>query len=416
MQQDTLLNSILTSADIIFFSLDLHYCYIDFSTKHYETMKKIWGVEIAKNSNMLNCIQDEKDREKAKYNFDRALNGEKFTLKEDYGDNKLFRTSWEDDYFPIYENGVIIGVGVVVKDLSTEIDKERGEIFQKLINITKSGVVIADAGLEDNPIIFMNDAFETITGYSKDDVIGKNCRFLQGDDKDQPGINIMRKAILNQKSCEVKVKNYKKDGTLFYNLVVITPLFDDNGKLIYYAGFQNDITDLYLIQEKLNEQTYIDELTKAYNRKAFNERLANDIELFHRYNHHFSIAMFDIDNFKHINDTYGHDAGDKVLLELSNHIKSTIRKSDIFYRIGGEEFVILFYETSLENAIMLMEKIRISIQQLRIIKNEMITISVGLTQIDTKDDKNSIFKRADDLMYYSKLHGKNMISTITPHV
>ncbi len=93
MEDPSLINSILETSDIIFFALDNSYCYTKFSKKHYDIMGKIWNIDIAVNVNMLECINDNKDRKKAKDNFDRALKGESFTLKEEYGDNKLFRSS-----------------------------------------------------------------------------------------------------------------------------------------------------------------------------------------------------------------------------------------------------------------------------------------------------------------------------------
>jgi len=410
MEDPSLIDSILETSDIIFFALDNSYCYTKFSKKHYDIMGKIWNIDIAVNINMLECINDNKDRKKAKDNFDRALKGESFTLKEEYGDNKLFRSSWENDYFPIYQNAEIIGVGVVVKDLSLDIEKERREIFQKLLNMTKSGVTIADAQAEDMPLIFTNDAFETLTGYKRADSVGKNLRFLHGDDKEQSALKMIKDAIVNQKSCEVKIRNYKKDGTLFYNLLVLTPLFSDDGVLLYYAGFQNDITDLYQLQEELKRQAYMDELTHAYNRKAFNEKLTENMVFFKRYRRAFCIALFDIDDFKSVNDSYGHDMGDKVLVELSSHIHSTIRKSDLFFRVGGEEFIIIFHEISSTDAFDLMEKIRLSIENLRIIADRVVTISIGLTQVKEADDKDLIYKRVDDLLYKSKKTGKNRIS------
>ncbi len=154
----------------------------------------------------------------------------------------------------------------------------------------------------------------------------------------------------------------------------------------------------------------MDELTHAYNRKAFNEKLTENMVFFKRYRRAFCIALFDIDDFKSVNDSYGHDIGDKVLVELSSHIHSTIRKSDLFFRVGGEEFVIIFHEISSTDAFDLMEKIRLSIENLRIIADRVVTISIGLTQVKETDDKDLIYKRVDDLLYKSKKTGKNRIS------
>ena len=117
--------------------------------------------------------------------------------------------------------------------------------------------------------------------------------------------------------------------------------------------------------------------------------------------------MYDIDDFKKINDTYGHDIGDKVLVEITNEVKSIIRKTDFFFRIGGEEFVIIFAKTSLDEAYDIAEKIRINISKMQIIENEKITISMGITQAIANDNPQSIYERVDKLMYQSKRNNKN---------
>ena len=119
------------------------------------------------------------------------------------------------------------------------------------------------------------------------------------------------------------------------------------------------------------------------------------------------MALLDIDNFKVVNDTYGHDIGDKVLIKVSQIIKQNIRTTDTLFRIGGEEFVILYPKTLLDEAFSSAEKIRTLIKKENIIENHPITISIGLAQINENDNKDTIFKRVDDLMYISKKNGKN---------
>ena len=172
-----------------------------------------------------------------------------------------------------------------------------------------------------------------------------------------------------------------------------------------------DLTDLFEIQKKLEEQATIDELTKAYNRKSFNERLDEKIEMFKRYESSFCMALIDIDDFKVVNDTYGHDVGDKVLVRVCEVIRNNIRNTDLLFRIGGEEFVILYPKTFINEAFLSVEQIRNLIKNENIIENHPITISIGLTQINKNDDEDSIFKRVDDLMYVSKKNGKNRVTT-----
>lgn len=119
--------------------------------------------------------------------------------------------------------------------------------------------------------------------------------------------------------------------------------------------------------------------------------------------------MFDIDDFKTINDKYGHDKGDLVLKKVTKKIKSTIRESDYFFRVGGEEFIILFPEYDVDNSFLFAEKIRQEVEDLEIINGEVITISIGLVQVEKNDTIDTLFKRVDSLMYKAKQKGKNTI-------
>ena len=146
---------------------------------------------------------------------------------------------------------------------------------------------------------------------------------------------------------------------------------------------------------------------KEKNKKAYNERNQEKFHMFNRYQINFYIATFDIDDFKHINDTYGHDMGDKVLIEITNEIRNSIRKTDLLFRIGGEEFMIIFSKTVMQEAYKVVEKTRVDISNMSIIENEKITISIGITEVKKDDTPNLIYERADKLMYKSKKNGKN---------
>jgi len=123
------------------------------------------------------------------------------------------------------------------------------------------------------------------------------------------------------------------------------------------------------------------------------------------------MIIYDIDDFKYINDTYGHKVGDNVLVKMSALIKSLLRESDYLFRLGGEEFVILLTETNLENAKKVALKVCKSVEEnLKTITDNKITISVGVSEVNESDTEDTIFKRVDDLLYKSKLSGKNRVS------
>ena len=167
-------------------------------------------------------------------------------------------------------------------------------------------------------------------------------------------------------------------------------------------------------EEKLffKHESYTDTLTSLPNRKAYERRLQEKINLSKRYNTIFSIILYDIDKFKLINDTYGHDIGDKVLIEMSQLIRSTLRANDYIFRIGGEEFIIILPHTRNIEAKTTAEKIRKEVEtQLHSIENKTITISMGVTQYKIDDNAKTIFKRVDDYLYESKKNGRNRVTS-----
>ncbi|MGZ5049710.1 MAG: PAS domain-containing protein [Methylobacter sp.] len=139
------------------------------------------------------------------------------------------------------------------------VEKDSGLIPQVLAAILDecvNGVTLADPDLEDAPIVYANKAFERLTGYSQEEIVGHNCRFLQGDDRDQEARRQIAEAMKKHESVEVTLRNYKKDGTLFHNRLKITPLFDKKQRVIYYLGVQYDIT------RQVNSDNEIKELNK----------------------------------------------------------------------------------------------------------------------------------------------------------
>jgi PAS domain S-box-containing protein len=145
------------------------------------------------------------------------------------------------------------------------VEKDPGlipQILSKILDASVNGITLADPDQEDMPIVYANQSFERMTGYSQEEIIGRNCRFLQGDDREQEARHQLREAIQNCVPIEVTLRNYKKSGEMFYNHLALTPLFDNEGKLIYYLGVQYDVTaqvraeqEIQLLSERLAEMT-----------------------------------------------------------------------------------------------------------------------------------------------------------------
>lgn len=132
--------------------------------------------------------------------------------------------------------------------------EEELRLSNQAIAASTDGIVIADARKPDMPITYVNPAFERLTGYSSEEVVGRNCRFLQGNDTDQPALQELRKALRDGKGCKVVLANYRKDGTGFWNELSISPIYDADGNLTHFVGIQSDITERKLAQEALRFQ------------------------------------------------------------------------------------------------------------------------------------------------------------------
>ena len=276
------------------------------------------------------------------------------------------------------------------------------KLLQTVINSSDDLIYYKDSKLR---YIGCNKSFENLLAKKESEIIGKNDFELFEEDL----AKVFRREdfeVLDENnlitSNEWIIFGHKR---IFFQTKRIPFIYKN--KKIGILGIARDITGLYEIQEKLKKQTYYDELTKIFNRKAYNERIQEKFDLFDRYDTNFTIAMYDIDDFKKINDTYGHDIGDKVLVEITNEVKSIIRKTDFLFRVGGEEFVIIFDKISLDEAYDIAEKIRINVSKMQIIENEKITISMGITQAIANDNPQSIYERVDKLMYQSKRNNKN---------
>lgn len=169
---------------------------------------------------------------------------------------------------------------------------------------------------------------------------------------------------------------------------------------------------LFLSQKELKKSAITDKLTGLYNRKKFDEIIADELEKSKRYNHTFGLIMIDIDFFKNINDTYGHNAGDKVLIEIAEILNENTRSSDVSVRWGGEEFMIICLEANDKTVFTIAENIRQKVEETHFYKIDNVTISVGATISREDDDIDSIIKRADEALYKIKNGGKNSVEVI----
>jgi len=127
------------------------------------------------------------------------------------------------------------------------------KLLQLVVDSSNDGIVVAEQEGDDNILIYANKAFEVMTGYASDDILYQDCRFLQGDDRQQEGLALIREAIINNQPCRQVLRNYRKDGTSFWNELSISPVFNDAENLMYFIGIQKDVTEQVLAQQKVVE-------------------------------------------------------------------------------------------------------------------------------------------------------------------
>jgi len=203
-----------------------------------------------------------------------------------------------------------------------------------------------------------------------------------------------------------KIKQYNL--TQVYTVKAVEIISNTGLKLM--SVFMNDVTEEERIKIKLTKLTTMDDLTGIFNRYYFNKTLAHEIERAHRYKLNLSLVSFDIDHFKKVNDTYGHDVGDVVLQVLAKKILENIRTTDLLCRVGGEEFSIIMPETPLDEAGNFAERLRHEVESL-VFKEfkHNITISLGVVMLQEAESLQEIYKRADEALYLVKNTGRNRV-------
>ncbi len=287
----------------------------------------------------------------------------------------------------------------------------------RALEVSRNGVMLCDAADPALPMIYVNPAFERITGYRLKEVLGRNPVFLQGDDRDQPDRARLRSAINHGKDGTATLRNYRKDGSLFWNELFIAPVFDESGTLTHYVGIINDITERKRYQEQLEYQAQHDQLTGLPNRNLMQDRLEQALVYARRYHRTAAVLFLDIDHFKVINDTLGHGIGDQLLRVVAARLQDSARQGDTVARYGGDEFVLLLPDLEwIEDVNRLADRILTSVARPMEIDGHrlQVTVSIGATLFPRDgEDSVALLKNADAAMYRTKELGRNSIHFFT---
>ena len=268
---------------------------------------------------------------------------------------------------------------------------------------------------------FVNPAALKLLGYTYPEIINRSVHELihhsypDGSHYPEKACHItvsIEKAVTQSVKEEVF---WRKDGSSFpveYTCIPIVQKGVTKGAVITFR----DITRRKKADKKLRHLATTDHLTGIYNRKRFEELLCQEIRRSNRYGTRISVAMFDLDHFKHVNDTHGHEAGDKVLQEVARLTRQNLRETDIFSRWGGEEFMILAQETDRNGIMKLAEKTRLAIAQHRFDSVDHVTASFGIAQYQPGESQTSFLKRLDEALYKAKKAGRNCVRDQNPEL
>ena len=308
-----------------------------------------------------------------------------------------------------------------------------------LLNEYKKAVDLSNIVSKTNPkgiITYVNEKFCEISGYSKDELIGKPHNIIRHPDMSREAFKDLWDTIKSKKSWHGVVKNMKKDGGQYIVDTNVIPILDVDGDVTEYIAIRHDITELeetkeqlrninkamkskvdelYSMTSSLEEKAHKDTLTGIHNRESFEDLFAKEIAKAKRLGEEMSIVLFDIDHFKDVNDNFGHQAGDNVLVEVTNVVAQNIKNSEIFARWGGEEFVILLPKTDLKGAYFFAEELRQLIQKHPFSYQKDITASFGVADLDRNDDRATLFFKADKALYGAKAHGRNKVESAPLH-
>jgi diguanylate cyclase (GGDEF)-like protein/PAS domain S-box-containing protein len=300
---------------------------------------------------------------------------------------------------------VFIGI---VRDVTRR--KADEAIMRKLssaVEQTADSVIVTDA---HGVIEYVNSAFESVTGYAREEAVGGKPNMLKSGLQSAAFYQRLWQTILRGEPFQDVFVNRRKDGTLYYEEKSITPLLDDNGRITHFVSTAKDITERMQVKERLNYLAHYDPLTAMPNRSLFMERLGRAIAGAARTASCAGVIYLDLDRFKVVNDTLGHDAGDSLLRLVADRLRACVRETDTVSRLGGDEWAVLIENAAAQELPAIAGKILNALAQpLEVATHEVFpTASIGVSVFpDDGTDGHTLLKHAEVAMYRAKHDGRN---------
>ncbi len=343
----------------------------------------------------------------------RQINEEKITYAVD-GHGEYIETIKT----PVFDSGQqLIGVLGIARDITKRKRAEKAlqesnDKFQALTETTHDFIWEVNA---DGIFTYCSPQVKNILGYQPEELIGKPAFDCMPSAEKKRVQKIFHQVVAERSSLKaVENINLTADGREITLESSARPFFDERGNLLGFRGIDRDITERKLAEEEMKYMVNHDALTGLYNRRVVVQQLSNDINRANRYQHPISVFMLDIDHFKAVNDTYGHQTGDEVLHSFAQIIKNSIRNTDYAARYGGEEFVIVLPQTALEKAHEMAERLLAKIVQFDFPvgsgKTIKLSASIGVAAFPQSEQSwEQLINCADKAMYLAKESGRNQV-------
>jgi diguanylate cyclase (GGDEF)-like protein/PAS domain S-box-containing protein len=241
------------------------------------------------------------------------------------------------------------------------------DAWRDIVEAAPEGIVVCDATVAGYPVIFANGAFAQMCGYPVAALLGTNLRMLQGADREQEGRQRMREALERNTPCRVLIRNYRPDGTLFWNEMLMQPVRDPQGRVVQWVGYHRDASDRLRTMERsaqgLPAWMREDRLTGLHSRAYFEELVRRDWQVAQRDSHEIGLTLFDVDDLASYNETFDKSAGDACIRRVSRVISGSYRRgSDLVGRWEGGTFAVLTQGDATEKA---SEYARVVVQRVR---------------------------------------------------
>lgn len=306
--------------------------------------------------------------------------------------------------------GQFIGVLGIGHDIT-----ERKQAEEKLLlaasvfTHAREGILITDV---DGRIIDVNDTFTAITGYSREEALYRNPRMLKSDRQGKAFYTAMWADLKDKGEWSGELWNRRKNGQLYAEILTISAVRDAQGNTQHYVALFSDITPFKEYEQQLERIAHYDALTSLPNRILLADRLRQAMTQAQRRGQKVAVVFLDLDGFKAVNDTYGHDVGDELLTALANRMKQTLRESDTLARLGGDEFVAVLVDLpDTEACLPLLSRLLTAASQPVVFGelNMLVSASLGVSFYPQEQDidADQLLRQADQAMYQAKLTGKN---------